>query len=496
MPVRLLTRYVVAELLKVSLITLTAMTLFMVLVLIAREALRQGLGLGALLRLIPYGLPEALLFAVPATTLLAVCTVFGRMSSDNEFVAIKSAGISPMVLVVPSLVLAFVVSLVAVWLNDIAKSWGEPGVRRVIVESIEQIAYRMLRARRSYAHDRFSIHVARVEGQKLIRPTLIIYGANGSPESTLTAREAELQRNPASNSLTIRLRAWTVEQGNFEFADDDEADLEMPLLEKEDDPTRSSSPSDLPLSRIPMEIENQRERLTVRKRALAALAAYQMLTGSFDELTSQRWKANQSRLSHEQHRLKHLQSVAWHPRDAHRLGPLETTDGDGGQVNLGGQRHVKHDDRGVPKDLQADQMSAGGCGRVVAQRLILFLQQRPHAGSQVGFQLLVRLAHDLGRRSTHRAIHARPSRRHDQRRTYSCLSLSIGRVVRGLVLLTGGDYPSEATTLSRGFVHNGRPPVSPPTYGWHTSPPETPTCVESSPTLATSPRFRSCWKVS
>ncbi len=311
MPVRLLTRYVVAELLKVSLITLTAMTLFMVLVLIAREALRQGLGLGALLRLIPYGLPEALLFAVPATTLLAVCTVFGRMSSDNEFVAIKSAGISPMVLVVPSLVLAFVVSLVAVWLNDVAKSWGEPGVRRVIVESIEQIAYRMLRTRRSYAHDRFSIHVDRVEGQKLIRPTLIIYGANGSPESTLTAREAELQRNPASNSLTIRLRAWTVEQGNFEFADDDEADLEMPLLDKENDPTRSSSPSDLPLSRIPMEIENQRERLTVRKRALAALAAYQMLTGSFDELTSQRWKANQSRLSHEQHRLKHLQSVSW-----------------------------------------------------------------------------------------------------------------------------------------------------------------------------------------
>ena len=124
---RRLTRYAIAEFLKVFLLTLGAMTLFMIVVIVAREALRQGLGVGPLIRLVPYGLPEALLFAVPATTLLAVCSVFGRMSSDNEFLAIKSAGISPAVLIVPTLLLTAFVSLVAVWLNDVAVSWGEPG---------------------------------------------------------------------------------------------------------------------------------------------------------------------------------------------------------------------------------------------------------------------------------------------------------------------------------------------------------------------------------
>jgi lipopolysaccharide export system permease protein len=308
---RQLTRYVIAEFLKVFLMTLAGMTLFMIAVLIAREALRQGLGLGPLLRLIPYGVPEALLYAVPATTLLAVCTIFGRMSSDNELVAIKSAGISPMVLVFPALALSFLVSLVAVWLNDLAVSWGEPGIKRVIVESIEQIAYRMLRARRSYGHDRFSIHVVGVEGQKLIRPTLVFYGPDGSPETTLTARQAQLKRNSQNNSLSILLSACTVEQGPYELADDDQLELSVPLLEANESDQLPSSPSHLPLREIPEQIDAQRAKFKQRQRELAALAAYQLLTGELDQLTAKHWQVYHDRLTKDLQRLKHLAAVPW-----------------------------------------------------------------------------------------------------------------------------------------------------------------------------------------
>lgn len=306
-----LTLYLLAELLKAFTLALSATTLFMMIVVVAYEAFRQGVGLGPLLRLIPYGLPDALRFAVPATTLLAICTVFGRMSSDNEFLAIKSAGISPMVMVYPTLVMTFLVSLVAVWINDLAVSWGEPGTRRVIIESVENIAYRMLRARRSYSRDGFSISVAGVEGRTLIRPMLVYNASDTSEERILTAREAELHRDPEHNTLVIRLTDGRVEAGDLEVLFDGPEEGVVPLLDAGGSFGRSSSPSHLPFGRIPHQIKDQRVTLHERRRACATVAACQMLTGALDELTSPAWIARQAQMTADFHRLRHLQAVPW-----------------------------------------------------------------------------------------------------------------------------------------------------------------------------------------
>ncbi|MGH8101053.1 MAG: LptF/LptG family permease, partial [Chthoniobacterales bacterium] len=118
------TRYVLSELLKVFLVSLAGMTLFFLMFGLVKEAYQEGLGLKQILLLIPYVLPDALRFSVPATILFGACSVFGRLASGNEVIAIKASGISPMVLLWPAIALAFVVSLIAVWLNDVAVSWG------------------------------------------------------------------------------------------------------------------------------------------------------------------------------------------------------------------------------------------------------------------------------------------------------------------------------------------------------------------------------------
>src|SRR5687767_2528819 len=98
---RTITRYILAEFFKAFLVTLSSLTLLMVIVLLGKEALDQGLGLPQVVRLIPFILPNALLFAVPGTTLFAVSVVYGRMSSSNEIVAVKSVGIHPLELLWP-----------------------------------------------------------------------------------------------------------------------------------------------------------------------------------------------------------------------------------------------------------------------------------------------------------------------------------------------------------------------------------------------------------
>ncbi len=167
---RLLTRYVLAELVKVFLIALTGMTLFMVMVGVSREAYSQGLGLKQILLLIPYILPDALRFAVPGTMLFAACSTYGRLAASNEVIAIKAQGISPMAILWPTFIFAFLISLVGVWLNDVAASWGREGTRRVVIESVEEIIYRKLEQQHSYSTKQFSINVRRCRREKACPP--------------------------------------------------------------------------------------------------------------------------------------------------------------------------------------------------------------------------------------------------------------------------------------------------------------------------------------
>jgi lipopolysaccharide export system permease protein len=129
--------------------------------------------------------------------LFSVSSVFGLMTGANEVVAVKSLGISPMVVVWPALVLAGFLSLGTVCMYEIAATWCRPSRERVFCESLVDTAYSMLQRNRSYTGDQFSVNVKRVappakpgDNPKLIEPTITIFGP---PRVTLTAAEAELR---------------------------------------------------------------------------------------------------------------------------------------------------------------------------------------------------------------------------------------------------------------------------------------------------------------
>lgn len=307
-----LTRYVLFDLLKVFLITLAGMTLIMILAGVGQEAVRQGLGLGPIFRLIPFILPEAMRFAVPATVLLATCTVFGRMGADNEIVALKSLGISPTVVIAPALSLAFVLSLISVWLNDVAVSWGSRGVHRVVVESVEQIAYGMLRTHRSYSTSRFSINVKSVDERRLLRPTLTFHAQGDAPAVTLTAREAELRRNLQDGTLSVFLTDGTIDVGGQARAFfPDTIERVIPLTDATRKGDISRGPSHCPLRLIRSERFDQRHEIERIEQSLAAESAFSMLTGDFDSLVGQPIAGGQAQLHDAQCRLYRLRAEPW-----------------------------------------------------------------------------------------------------------------------------------------------------------------------------------------
>src|SRR5688572_16008377 len=216
---RILTRYVLFDLLKVFLLTLTGLTLLIFVVLIGKEAVDNGVGLGPLWRMTPYLLPQAMQFAVPGTMLLATTSVYGRMAAYNEIVAIKSLGISPMALIWPTLALATLVSFAAVWINDLAVSWGTMGVKRVLLASMEEVIYGQLRMKHSHNLGKANIIVRDVDGHRLIEPRVIIQSSGDKPAVTVSAKEAELRLLPEEGKLLLRLIDYEIEGPMF-FAQD------------------------------------------------------------------------------------------------------------------------------------------------------------------------------------------------------------------------------------------------------------------------------------
>jgi len=304
---RILTRYVLIELAKVFLVSLTALTLFMIVVGLVREAAAQNLPLGEVLRLIPYILPDALRVAVPVTLLLATTVVYGRLSGSNEVVAAKALGISPMVLLWPTFIAAFLLSLVAVWLNDLAVSWGRNGAQRVVIEAIEDIAYSMLKSRRAYSSPRFAINVKRVEGRRLLCPTLSLPARGGSPAMTITAEEAELHADNQAGVLTVVLHNGTLDvDGKVTVDFPDVFERDIPLRDPDRHNSTTTRPSWLSLAAIPDETACQRNRIDQRDQELAARAAFQMLCGDFDQLTAYKWTARAKEREHLRQRLCRL----------------------------------------------------------------------------------------------------------------------------------------------------------------------------------------------
>lgn len=305
---RRITRYILAEFIKLSLMMSICMTAGMILIVVGQEAIRQGLGPTAVVKLLPYALPVALAYVVPGTILFAACSIYGRMSAMNEVTAVKSLGVSPMTLIWPALLFSFFISLGAVWLNDVA-AWGRIGLKRVALESAEQIAYGMLRSSRSYSRGGLSINVKDVQGHVLVRPTLTVYEQDDGPPIRLTAEFAEIDTDAERDVLLVSMTNGEIERGddvrmNFPGTEV----IEVPLSVDGEGAIR---PADTALRRIPKEIITQRAELEALERSLAADAAYQLMTGDFMDLNDDRWAAQQLAIAGGQARLARLHTEPW-----------------------------------------------------------------------------------------------------------------------------------------------------------------------------------------
>jgi lipopolysaccharide export system permease protein len=235
------------------------------------------------------------------------------MAADGEVATVKASGISPLKLLQPALIFAALLSPVSVYVSDLAVSWGRPGVNQVVLMSIEDIAYRVLKSQHTYTSDQgFSIHVREVEGRTLIRPTVTVHNSGKNGPMKLTAREGQLILDPETQSLVVRVVDSQFEGGHIKNILPGETEFPIPLagmMIQKDASIRS--PSELPLRLISSERIRQDGRTHATIGQMAAHTGFSILTSRTDDIAGTPGQLIEGALQRSERRLTRLHTEPW-----------------------------------------------------------------------------------------------------------------------------------------------------------------------------------------
>jgi lipopolysaccharide export system permease protein len=212
----ILHRMIFGELFKVFGLSLLGITGIMLVGTVVAEASQQGFTLWQTLQIIPLIIPGTLPYTIPATTLFATCVVYGRLSHDNEILAIKAAGVNILHVVKPALFLGVAMSAVTMGLYYRIIPHTHHMLRTMFLKDVEELMYTMLRNTKqvTYPHLGYAIFAERVEGRKLINTIFKIRDAKGQPTTIVFAREAELRVNMNAKEVRVFMKSCEVCSSN------------------------------------------------------------------------------------------------------------------------------------------------------------------------------------------------------------------------------------------------------------------------------------------
>ena len=175
---------------------------------IVAEATQHGLSPAQILIVIPLLIPSTLPYTIPATTLFAACVVYGRLSADNEILAIKTSGVNVLHVVKPGLILGVAMSRGTLGLYFQIIPATHRMLREMAFNNAEDFLYTLLRRDQAINSPQlpYAIFVKGLQGKKMINPVL---KKKGEGAAKLDEKNRARLRQQALTWLRADLTAWT-----------------------------------------------------------------------------------------------------------------------------------------------------------------------------------------------------------------------------------------------------------------------------------------------
>ena len=296
-------RYIISELLKTFVFALLVMMPVLIVFGIVQQLLTKSVPLDRIPLLIPHIVVSTAPISFPMALLLAVTTFFSGMSGSNEVVALKSLGIPPRQILWPVMVLGVVVSLLSVWLNDLAVTWGRPGITAILYRATEDIILNELKTKGTVTSSGATIVVKGVdENRRLLSPSITV----NKPPTNIEARNASLRIDFLRSEVIIDFSGMKIDTPGHVRYSTENRKIAIPLKDfwPLDD---RIGPSETGLQDIPIAIADIESHSAGLQRHMAAHQAFICCFGSVDEWADSGWRTRLRRINDNQKQINRFE---------------------------------------------------------------------------------------------------------------------------------------------------------------------------------------------
>jgi lipopolysaccharide export system permease protein len=172
---------------------------------LANKVINKGVGLGTVMMALMYNIPVLLGYTLPIATLASVILTFGRLSSDNEIIAIRASGIPLQRLLMPLITVGILLSLILLLLNDRVIPRAYHAQRELLHETGARNPSAILEAGTFIdAFSGYVIFIYKIERNRLYN-IRIYQPQNNKPTRTIIAKEGEFTPVPGQQKILFKL---------------------------------------------------------------------------------------------------------------------------------------------------------------------------------------------------------------------------------------------------------------------------------------------------
>lgn len=208
-----LRRYILTSFLVSFAMTLSVFTFVMSLGAMVRvlHLLARGIEWKPIVLLFLHAIPASLTFSIPMSALTSSLLVFGRLSSDNETVAMRASGVSAWQILYPPLLVAALLTLICFEVNGEWSPMSFYAQKRIRRELATMSPLKLLAEGRMVREfvDGVNLYIGRIEGERLL-DVRIWDSREAGMVREIAARSGSIQTNVAGGGLRVNLRDVTI----------------------------------------------------------------------------------------------------------------------------------------------------------------------------------------------------------------------------------------------------------------------------------------------
>jgi len=213
---KILRNYLLKEFIGPLFLALGVLTFVMIignLIKIADLVINKGVDIISVLKLLLLMIPFLLTYTLPIAALTAVLLSLGRLSSDNEIVAIRASGIHIFSLISPLLIVGLILSLILVVFNDRVIPYAHYASRKTITEiGVKNPAAALEPGIFINSFEKYILFIYHIDQNKLGNVRIYEPQGEGRAARTIVAKRGEFIADPQKNMIKLKLMDGTSDE--------------------------------------------------------------------------------------------------------------------------------------------------------------------------------------------------------------------------------------------------------------------------------------------